>query len=79
MGITKAGPVSAGMFAAIQSKMGGVAANGVLAGVHSVAMGGIGTTALTATTVAAASATVAATAPGCRVVYRAAKKAFVGR
>ena len=56
MGITKAGPVSAGMFAAIQSKMGGVAA-----------------------TVAAASATVVATAPGCRVVYRAAKKAFVGR
>ena len=78
MGVTEAGPVSAGMFATLQSKMGTVAAGGIMAGVQSVAMGGVGTAALTMTAVAATTAAAAATAPG-QVVCRVAMKVITGR
>lgn len=78
VGVTKAGPVSAGTFSTIQSKMGSVAAGGIMAGVQSVVMGGVGTTALTMTVVAATTLAAAATAPG-QVACCAVMKAIVGR
>ena len=41
LGISSTGPVAGGAFAFIQSTMGGIAAGGVMAGVQSVAMGGM--------------------------------------
>ena len=39
LGISGSGPVAGGVFATVQSLMGGIAANGLMAGVQSVAMG----------------------------------------
>jgi len=44
LGISAAGPVAGGVFSAMQRSLGGIAANSIMAGVQSVAMGGaIGT------------------------------------
>ena len=69
MGVSATGPVAGSAFAALQSTVGSIGAGGLMAGVQSLAMGGLGNTSLAVAAAGAATAAAAATAKG-RMVGR---------